>query len=59
VRRGLLKDATSYGLGSPNDYLYFPNHTRFLWHENGVVYVVTLHRFGTKREARGPPSSVG
>jgi hypothetical protein len=50
--RGLLKDATSYGLGSRNDYLYFPNHTRFLWRENGVAYVATLHRFGTTQETR-------
>lgn len=52
-RRGLLKDATSYGLSSSeNDYLYFSNHTRFLWHQNGVAYVATLHRFGTKQETR-------
>jgi hypothetical protein len=52
-RRGLLKDATSWGLASPSgDYLYWPNHTRFLWHENGVNYVATLHRFGTTAETR-------
>jgi hypothetical protein len=52
-RRGLIKDATSYGLASrENDYLYFANHTRFLWHEDGVAYVATLHRFGTKQEGR-------
>ncbi len=50
--RGLLKDASSYGLSSADDYLYFPNHTRFLWHENGVAYVATLHRFGTRQETR-------
>jgi hypothetical protein len=52
-RRGLLKDASSYGLASrENDYLYWPNHTRFLWQENGVAYVATLHRFGTNQETR-------
>lgn len=52
-RRGLLKDATSYGVASrENDYLYWANHTRFLWRENGVPYVATLHRFGTKQETR-------
>jgi len=52
-QRGLLKDATSYGLASrENDYLYWANHTRFLWRENGVPYVATLHRFGTKVETR-------
>jgi hypothetical protein len=52
-RRGLLKDATSYGLASgANDYLYWANHTRFLWRENGVEYVASVHRFGTKQETR-------
>jgi hypothetical protein len=52
-RRGLQKDATSYGLASgENDYLYWANHTRFLWRENGVRYVATLHRFGTKHDTR-------
>ncbi len=52
-RRGVLKDATSYGLASgANDYLYWANHTRFLWRENGVDYVASLHRFGTKKETR-------
>jgi hypothetical protein len=52
-RRGLLKDATSWGIASPgDDYLYWPNHTRFLWRENGVDYVASLHRFGTKAETR-------
>jgi hypothetical protein len=52
-RHGLLKDATTYGLASrENDYLYFANHTRFLWREHGVPYVATLHRFGTRRETR-------
>jgi hypothetical protein len=52
-RRGLLKDATSYGLASgANDYLYWANHTRFLWRENGVDYVASLHRFGTTQETR-------
>lgn len=52
-RHGLLKDATSWGLASPaGDYLYWPNHTRFLWRENGVDYVATLHRFGSTRETR-------
>ena len=52
-RQGLLKEATSYGLASrENDYLYFANHTRFLWRERGVPYVATLHRFGTRRETR-------
>jgi len=52
-RRGLLKDATSWGLGSSTgDYLYFPNHTRFVWSEHGVDYVATLHRMGTLRETR-------
>jgi hypothetical protein len=50
---GLLKDATSWGLAAPNnDYLYFPNHTRFLWRENGVDYVATLHRLGSRAETR-------
>ena len=49
----MLKDATSYGLASgANDYLYWANHTRFLWRENGVDYVASLHRFGTKKETR-------
>lgn len=52
-RRGLLKDATSYGLVAPNnDHLYWSNHTRFLWRENGVPYVATLHRFGKPEETR-------
>jgi hypothetical protein len=52
-RHGLLKDASSYGLASAsNDYLYFSNHTRFLWRERGVSYVATLHHFGTKAETR-------
>jgi hypothetical protein len=52
-RRGLLKDATSWGLASPTgDYLYWPNHTRFLWRERGVDYVASLHRFGTRAETR-------
>jgi hypothetical protein len=52
-RRGLLKDATSYGVASgANDYLYWANHTRFLWREDGVDYVASLHRFGTKQETR-------
>lgn len=52
-RRGLLKDATSYGLASrTGDYLYWPNHTRFIWREHGIDYVATLHRFGTKVETR-------
>jgi hypothetical protein len=52
-RHGLLKDATSWGLASPTgDYMYWPNHTRFLWRENGVDYVASLHRFGTKAETR-------
>jgi hypothetical protein len=50
-RRGLVKDATSYGYAG-NDHLYWPNHTRFLWREHGVAYVATLHRFGTKEETR-------
>ena len=51
--RGLLKDATSWGLASRGgDYLYWPNHTRFLWRENGVDYLASLHRFGTKVETR-------
>ena len=53
-RHGLLADASSWGLASPTgDYLYFPNHTRFLWSEHGVDYVATLHRFGTRAETRG------
>jgi hypothetical protein len=52
-RRGLLKAASSYGLASPTgDYMYFPNHTRFLWREHGVDYVATLHRFGKTAETR-------
>ena len=52
-RRGLLKDASAYGLASPTgDYMYFSNHTRFLWRDHGVDYVATLHRFGTKAETR-------
>jgi hypothetical protein len=52
-RRGLLKDASSYGLASATgDYMYFPNHTRFLWRENGVDYVASLHRFGSLQETR-------
>jgi hypothetical protein len=52
-RRGLLKDGTSWGLASPTgDYLYFANHTRFLWRENGVDYVASLHRFGSLQETR-------
>jgi hypothetical protein len=52
-RHGLLKDATSWGLASPSgDYLYWPNHTRFLWRERGVDYVASLHRFGSLRETR-------
>lgn len=52
-RRGVLMDATSYGVAShENDYLYWANHTRFLWRENGVPYVATLHRFGTLHETR-------
>jgi hypothetical protein len=52
-RPGLLKDASSWGLASANgDFMYFPNHTRFLWRENGVDYVATLHRFGTGAETR-------
>jgi hypothetical protein len=52
-RRGLLKDATSWGLASrEGDYLYWSNHARFLWRENGVPYVATLHRFGTTQETR-------
>jgi hypothetical protein len=52
-RRGLLKDASSYGTASQTgDHLYWANHTRFLWEENGVPYVATLHRFGTKQETR-------
>ena len=51
--RGLIKDASSWGLASPTgDYMYFPNHTRFLWRENEVDYVATLHRFGTRAETR-------
>jgi hypothetical protein len=51
--RGLLKDASSYGLASATgDYMYFPNHTRFLWRENGVDYVASLHRFGSLQETR-------
>jgi hypothetical protein len=50
-RRGVLKDATSHGVASgANDYLYWANHTRFLWREDGVDYVASLHRFGTRRE---------
>jgi hypothetical protein len=49
----LLKDGTSWGLASPSgDYLYFSNHTRFLWRERGVDYVATLHRFGSLQETR-------
>ena len=51
-RRGLLKDATSYGTAARGDYLYWANHTRFLWRENGIAYVATLHRFGTEQETR-------
>ena len=52
-RRGLLKDGTSWGLGSSTgDDMYFANHTRFLWREHGVDYVATLHRFGSKQETR-------
>jgi hypothetical protein len=52
-RRGLLADASSYGLASGGrDYLYYANHTRFLWRERGVPYVATLHRFGTADETR-------
>ena len=52
-RRGLLKDATTYGAFSrEGDHLYWANHTRFLWRENGVPYVATLHRFGTEQETR-------
>jgi hypothetical protein len=52
-RRGLLEDASSYGLASATgDYLYFPNHTRFLWRQHGVDYVASLHRFGSQAETR-------
>jgi hypothetical protein len=52
-RRGQLKDATSYGLAAPTeDGPYWANHARFLWREDGVPYVATLHRFGTKQETR-------
>ena len=50
-RHGLLKYATSYGpIGASGDYMYWPNHVRFLWRENGVDYVASLHRFGTNAE---------
>ena len=49
----MLKDATSHGVISrEGDHLYWPNHTRFLWRENGVPYVASLHGFGAKRETR-------
>lgn len=52
-RKGLVKDATTYGVMSrTGDYLYWANHTRFLWRENGIPYVATLHRFGTKDDTR-------
>jgi hypothetical protein len=51
-RHGLLTDATSWGLGSPTGDYLFPNHTRFLWREQGVDYVASLHRFGTKAETQ-------
>jgi YVTN family beta-propeller protein len=46
-RRGLLKRAAGYGLGCPGDaYLYWCNHSAFLWTERGTHYVATLHLFG-------------
>jgi virginiamycin B lyase len=51
-RRGLLKRAAGYGLGCPGDaYLYWCNHSAFLWTEHGTHYVATLHLFGQRPTA--------
>jgi virginiamycin B lyase len=45
-RRGLLvaaHEGSFYGNG-----LYWANHVRFLWREDGVPYVATLHTFGER-----------
>jgi glutamine cyclotransferase len=43
-RSGVLASATHDGslVAGP----YFSNHVRFVWHENGIQYVATLHTFG-------------
>lgn len=52
-RRGLLKPAAGYRLGCPGDaYLYWCNHTAFLWSEGGTRYVATLHLFGQRATVR-------
>jgi YVTN family beta-propeller protein len=46
-RHGLLKAAAGYGLACRGDaYLYWCNHAAFLWREDGVPYVASLHNFG-------------
>ena len=44
-KRGFLKHATTWGMGG-EDYLYFPNHARFVWRDRRIAHVATLHYFG-------------
>lgn len=47
---GLLTRATPDGAFVPGRY--FSNHVRFLWRENGLRYVATLHTFGERATER-------
>jgi hypothetical protein len=51
---GDLAKATGYGLacGPGNAGVFFCNHVRFRWQDDGVWYVATLHRFGTASDTR-------
>jgi hypothetical protein len=45
---GLLTPAYGYnmGCGPENRGVYFCNHVRFAWRQNGTWYAATLHNFG-------------
>ena len=47
-KRGLLAEASGYGLGHGAAALYAGNHDRFLFRLHGVPYVASLHYFGRK-----------
>ena len=49
-KHGLLKQAAGYRLfsGAGNSDIYFGNHVRFLWSEDGEPYVASLHYFGRR-----------
>jgi hypothetical protein len=53
-KKGDLAPSASLGMacGPGNAGVFFCNHTRFRWRQDGLWYVATIHRFGTERETQ-------